>query len=116
FDFIYSSFTLQHMAPRYAKGYLREFMRVLAPGGVLVFNLPSEPAGHRSLRDWIIGPVVNLYCNLSAEGPVMEMHGVKRKEVERLLEENTGRVLDTMLRRTAGLDWISYRYAVVKAA
>lgn len=42
FDFVYSSRTLQHMKPRYAKEYIREFLRILVPGGVLVFQLPSE--------------------------------------------------------------------------
>ena len=43
FDLIYTSIVLQHMRPKYAKHYLREFIRVLAPGGILVFQLPSEP-------------------------------------------------------------------------
>ena len=42
FDFVLSLLVLQHMAPDYAKRYLREFVRVLRPGGVLVFQLPSE--------------------------------------------------------------------------
>src|SRR5262249_36530770 len=33
---------LQHMRPEYSTSYLREFLRVLAPGGVLVFQLPAE--------------------------------------------------------------------------
>jgi ubiquinone/menaquinone biosynthesis C-methylase UbiE len=42
FDFIYSNITLQHMPPRYSRRYIAEFMRVLAPGGALLFQLPSE--------------------------------------------------------------------------
>jgi SAM-dependent methyltransferase len=42
FDFIYSKIVLQHMKPEYSKNYIREFLRVLAPGGVVVFQLPSE--------------------------------------------------------------------------
>jgi len=41
FDWIYTSLVLQHMAPEYAKGYLREMIRVLAPGGRLVFQIPA---------------------------------------------------------------------------
>jgi SAM-dependent methyltransferase len=41
FDLVYSSLVLQHMRPELAKGYIREFARVLAPGGVLVFQLPA---------------------------------------------------------------------------
>lgn len=42
FDFIYSNVTLQHMEPRYSKKYIKEFLRVLKPKGLLVFQLPSE--------------------------------------------------------------------------
>jgi ubiquinone/menaquinone biosynthesis C-methylase UbiE len=43
FDLIYSSITLQHMHPRYAKQYISEFIRILAPGGVLLFQIPNGP-------------------------------------------------------------------------
>lgn len=42
FSFIYTSLTLQHMAIRYVKEYLREFVRVLKPGGILLFQMPSR--------------------------------------------------------------------------
>ena len=42
FDFIYSYVVLQHMRPDYALSYLREFVRVLAPGGVMAFQLPCR--------------------------------------------------------------------------
>lgn len=40
FDFIYTWAVLQHINPRYSREYVKEFVRVLAPGGVLVFQLP----------------------------------------------------------------------------
>jgi SAM-dependent methyltransferase len=46
FDFVYSRITLQHIAPRYTRRYLGEFVRVLAPGGVLSVQVPEAvPAG-----------------------------------------------------------------------
>lgn len=42
FDLIYTGRVLQHMEPRYSTAYVREFVRVLAPGGYLSFDLPSE--------------------------------------------------------------------------
>lgn len=45
FTFVYSTLVLQHMEPRYAKGYVRELLRVLAPGGLLVFQVPSHRLG-----------------------------------------------------------------------
>ncbi len=42
FDFVYTAHVLQHMEQRFAKAYVREFMRVLRPGGVAVIEVPSE--------------------------------------------------------------------------
>lgn len=41
FDFIYTTLVLQHMVPRLSTGYIREFVRVLEPEGLLVFQVPS---------------------------------------------------------------------------
>jgi len=43
FDFILSLIVLQHMQGNYSKHFIREFVRVLAPGGVAVFQAPSRP-------------------------------------------------------------------------
>ncbi len=40
FDFIYASVVIQHIPPRSQRAYLRDFARVLKPGGLLVFNIP----------------------------------------------------------------------------
>jgi SAM-dependent methyltransferase len=42
FDLIYSDIVLQHLEPEAATGFIREFLRLLAPGGVTVFQLPSH--------------------------------------------------------------------------
>ena len=44
FSFVYTTLVLQHMQPAHAKAYLREFIRLLAPGGLLVFQVPSHRA------------------------------------------------------------------------
>jgi SAM-dependent methyltransferase len=61
FDFVYSTLVLQHMEPQYSTGYMREFLRVLAPDGLLVFQIPSQrsidepPAGASHTR--VPGPL-----------------------------------------------------------
>jgi SAM-dependent methyltransferase len=50
FALVYTSVVLQHMEPRFAAEYLREFARVLAPGGVLVFQVPDRVEPGRSPR------------------------------------------------------------------
>jgi len=42
FDLIYTVIVLQHMRPEYSRRYIAELMRVLAPNGVLIFQIPSE--------------------------------------------------------------------------
>jgi SAM-dependent methyltransferase len=42
FAFIYCNIVLQHVPRRYATNYLREFVRVLADGGVLVFGVQDS--------------------------------------------------------------------------
>lgn len=42
FDLVYSIIVLQHIEPVYSMAYVREFARILAPGGVVVFQLPSH--------------------------------------------------------------------------
>jgi len=43
FDFVLSLITLQHISSRAAiREYIREFARVVAPGGVIVFQLPTS--------------------------------------------------------------------------
>lgn len=44
FDLVYSNLVLQHMPPHLALGYVGELARVLRPGGLLVFTVPSERA------------------------------------------------------------------------
>ena len=48
-DFIYSNIALQHIQPDLSIGYVDEFFRLLKPGGVLVFQLPSHQEPHRDL-------------------------------------------------------------------
>jgi ubiquinone/menaquinone biosynthesis C-methylase UbiE len=41
-DFIYSNLVLQHMEPAYSKNYIKEFIRIVSPGGLVLFQLPSD--------------------------------------------------------------------------
>jgi SAM-dependent methyltransferase len=40
FDFIYTRLVLQHINPVYSKKYIAEFVRLLKPGGLAVFQVP----------------------------------------------------------------------------
>nr|WP_179822496.1 class I SAM-dependent methyltransferase [Nocardiopsis aegyptia] len=42
FDLVYTDLVLQHLPPELAEGYLREFARVVRPGGALVLGVPES--------------------------------------------------------------------------
>ena len=44
FDLVYSRIVLQHLPARHARDYVREFVRVLRPSGLALFQLPSRLA------------------------------------------------------------------------
>jgi ubiquinone/menaquinone biosynthesis C-methylase UbiE len=144
FDFIYTSLTLQHIEPAYTKAYLKEFLRLLVPEGILVFNLPSErisppgaPGGAREasngqpekpkadehkfanikrfIKSLTPGPILDFYLRLQyPDPPIMEMHAIKREELERFLVLNGARILGVVESQAAGPGWISYRYCATK--
>jgi trans-aconitate methyltransferase len=113
FDFIYSNITLQHMPPRYARRYLLALVGRLRPGGLMIFQLPSESRQPRFVR--MVRHLYNevLRRNLGGVQPWMDMYGISKAEVLALLESAGTRVLDVRENTAAGPEWTSYRYAVV---
>lgn len=119
-DLVYTRLVLQHIAPRYIREYLAEFVRALRPGGVLVFQLPAEDAvpiaGHglkALLPRWAILAVRTV--RRLREFPRMEIHGLRRAEVERLLADLGAPVVDVVDDRAHGADTPGFRYCAVKA-
>jgi SAM-dependent methyltransferase len=88
FDFIYSSITLQHMPPRLARQYIAEFLRVLTPAGLLLFQLPSRRQGEwarvRSLAHEVFDPVLHPFS------PRVVMRGIHKQDVIQWLTEHGG--------------------------
>src|SRR5258708_11555755 len=50
FGFIYTSIVLQHIAGKYSKKYIADLIRLLRPGGVLVFQVPDRFCGSAVIR------------------------------------------------------------------
>lgn len=53
FDFIYSNIVLQHMNYSLQNRYIAEFGRILKPGGLAVFQIPSRKRV-RGLKDFVV--------------------------------------------------------------
>ncbi len=110
FDFIYSNITLQHMPPRYSKRYLREFLRLLSPDGVLLFQLPSQRSGKfASIRSL---PRRLYHHVLYPSAPFMDMRGIRKENVVRWLTKHGGQVLDLVPDESGGPEWNGFRYLV----
>jgi SAM-dependent methyltransferase len=124
FGFVYSKIVLQHIEPRYQRAYIREFVRVLAPGGVLVFQVPSERI-HRQSGPWerlkptiksiTPGPLLSAYRMVRwGRGSNMEMWGMPKGDVISLLEEEGAMMLDVRADSSSGEDWAGFRYTVTR--
>lgn len=105
-DMILSWITLQHMRPRYARQYIREFLRVLAPGGLLVFQYPSKPIG--------LGVRLARWRALLSRPRPMYMNGMNREEVVELLQRGGGRMLNVEQDDNAIPGYRSICYAVTR--
>jgi len=116
FDFIYSNITLQHMPPRYSRRYIAEFMRVLAPGGALLFQIPStaREAGSRLGRAVRTFYYRFLWDILHPATPYMGMYGIPKEEVVGLVTSNGGHLIHAASDPAAEPEWEGYRYLVTR--
>lgn len=111
FDLIYSNIVLQHMKPEYSKKYITEFLRVLAPSGLLIFQLPSEPITVWGKIAWKY--LIPLRSSITGR-PYMEMNHIPKEEVTDFLEKNGGTIIDVTQDEWAGTHFRSFRYCVTK--
>ena len=100
------------MQPRYSLAYIREFIRVLQPGGLLVFQLPSKQVGFKkALKKILPFAVVNLMrMAVYRSGAVMEMHKVAEDEGCAVIEGAGAAVADVRYNQAAGADYTSPEY------
>jgi hypothetical protein len=97
---------------------IREFGRVIAPGGVAVFQTPSRHnlASASGIALQLLGNrVLNLPRRIvHGKGRVMEVHALAREEVVRLLAECGFEVREAERYDVAGPAFESYRYFAAK--
>jgi ubiquinone/menaquinone biosynthesis C-methylase UbiE len=142
FHFIYTNIVLQHMRSEYAKSYIKEFIRVLKPQGLLIFQMPSKNLGpplrvvssdetsnlspvtqSKGIRGFIKRcapePWLRWYRMYfrgpSIPNPRMEMYTIERAELEAFLTNNGARIIDVVPDTWAGDSWEGFRYCVTKA-
>lgn len=88
------------MKPEYSKKYIKDFLRILAPNGLLIFQITSQQTNY--YKTWqklaLLVPLFLLYgyrrLRYGKQEPMeskMEMYGVKREEVMALISDNGGK-------------------------
>jgi SAM-dependent methyltransferase len=130
FDLVLSVIVLQHIPPAASLNYISEFLRILKPGGVAVFQLPVrdvfEDRGlahnlwnefrrivYRPKRilevrrrlPWALGAI-----------PRMEMRGIPKEELIRHISDCHGRLIAAIDDFSAGEGIESYLYLVSPSA
>lgn len=102
FDVVYSRLVLQHVPPPLVRVYVPELIRVLSPGGILMFQLPepTEPPLKRFLDAPVAGGTLQerlplglirgyrrlKYAYLAmTSGPRMRTSGLPFEQVDRLI-------------------------------
>ena len=106
--FVLSAIVLQHMRTEYQLGYVREFVRVLRPGGLAFFQAPTG--------EILTGAIPNAGPDEPAGEARMEMHCMTKDEVRAAVEGAGGRVLLCEDDLWAGPNWTSAHYLVTKDA
>ncbi len=113
FDFIYTNIVLQHIVPDVTVGYLREFLRILKPAGVLVFQLPSHKRGPDD-------PSLESTSSMSSTASPMpdeayqaalSVAGIPNGS----LGPHTEITLDVDVRNISGMVWSQQTFGVIKA-
>jgi SAM-dependent methyltransferase len=132
FDFIYSNIVLQHMRPKDQRRSMAELVRVLAPAGLLVFQLPSAPLPapdpvdrkqrtKRRIKSIMPAVFLTAYRRLKREvtglggGPRMEMWGASERDVTRFLRSEGARIV-SVTPDSMAYGWSGFRYVVGKDA
>ncbi len=88
FDFIYSHIVFQHMEPRYALAYMREFGRVLRPGGITAFQV-LVPDGTHKVLSWAKRHFPRMLGSLrkvrNRGAPIIELYGIAQTDISSAL-------------------------------
>lgn len=119
FDFVYSNKVLQHIRPANQLDYIREFVRVLRPGGVALFQTRNGSVVRPGTLRGVLYTLNRVHFRRLAQRirrrPAYEMHWVARADVEAAVAAAGGRVVD-VVDLSRGRPGRSLRYCVTRPA
>jgi SAM-dependent methyltransferase len=121
FDFVYTNIVLQHMAPRYQVEYIREFFRILKPGGKALFQVRTSKGPRPNP-----GSLAEKWNNFKMERlkpwwkairgrPPIQVHTISPQLVEQIIAESGMTLLDVKVVDKRAHRWFkNLRYCVMK--
>jgi SAM-dependent methyltransferase len=118
FDLVYSSLVLQHMQSGLAAAYLREFARVVRPGGAVVIVVPEA---HRRTPQGIVYSIAPqaliglVQCRVFGYPAPMRMHVLPLRRVRRIVGAAGAAVVGSDPAPVVGPHWRGYRHFIAKA-
>lgn len=97
FDFIYSDITIQHIPSPESENYIRDFFRILAPGGLAIFLVPDGPVLRPNslparLDKFYREQVRPFHKRIRGKYEV-QVHRISQHRVETLIEESGGEII-----------------------
>jgi SAM-dependent methyltransferase len=120
-DLVLSKAVLQHMHPRYARGYIAEFLRVAAPGtGYVVFQQHSHPRpvierAKAWVRTRVPEGMVAAWRRLrDRSGHIMEVYGMSVRDVTATVRAAGGEVVHVEPDPEQSAFWETFLYVVKK--
>ena len=121
FDFVYSNIVLQHMAPRYQVEYIKEFFRILKPGGIALFQVRTAK-GHKAgsltekMRTFNNEQWKPFWKKVRGRPPI-QVHTISPQLVEQTITECGANLIDTQSTdKKVRKSRQSLRYCAVKPA
>jgi SAM-dependent methyltransferase len=117
FDLVYSNITLQHVPPEPALAYIKEFVRIIRPGGTAIFQVRiGRLVRPGTLAAWFYRVKREYWRRFwqRVRGRIpYEMHFVARSQVEQAVAEAGGRILD-VVDMSKARNGSSLRFAVTR--
>lgn len=118
FDFVYSNISLQHSPPEASSNYIAEFFRILRPGGVALFQVPSGPRhdpGSLGAKIYSIrrGPLRRFWKRIRGMPPV-EIHYINQSLVEEIIVTAGARLIDARQQGSVRGSRVSMLYCAVR--
>jgi SAM-dependent methyltransferase len=115
FDLVYTTLVLQHLPRPLIEGYLAEFHRVLAPGGLALLQFATRPRGTARGLIWRSAPwpLIRVAQRRVLHYPApMRMTRMPESRVRALVGAAGGTVVDSEPDLASSPDWVCTRYVI----